>query len=46
MIILGERELKENLISVRKRGMEDLGSMTCEDFYHHIKEEIKKEKEV
>ena len=46
MIIIGERELKENLISVRKRGKEDLGSMTCEDFYHHIKEQINKEQEV
>ena len=37
MIILGERELKENLISVRKRGKEDLGSMSCVDFNNLIK---------
>ena len=46
MIIIGEKELKEDYISVRKRGKEDLGSMTCEKFYNHIKEEMNKEIEV
>ena len=34
------------LIKPRKRGKEDLGSMTCEKFYNHIKEEMNKEIEV
>ncbi len=46
MIIIGEKELKEKCISVRKRGKEDLGSMTYDDFHNHISQEIKKELEV
>ncbi len=46
MIIIGEKELKEKRVSVRKRGKEDLGSMTYDDFYNHISQEIKKELEV
>ena len=46
MVIIGEKELKEECISVRKRGKEDLGSMTCEKFYNHIREEINIELEV
>ncbi len=46
MIIIGEKELKENCVSVRRRGKEDLGIMSCENFYNHINEEIKKELEV
>jgi threonyl-tRNA synthetase len=46
MIIVGEKELKEECISVRKRGKEDLGSMTCAKFYNLIKKEMNKEIEV
>ena len=46
MIIIGEKELKEECISVRKRGKEDLGSMSCEKFCDHINEEINIELEV
>ena len=46
MVIIGEKELKEECISVRKRGKEDLGSMTCEKFHNHIREEINIELEV
>ena len=46
MVIIGEKELKEKSISVRKRGKEDLGSMSCEDFNNLITKEINKEQEV
>ena len=46
MVIIGEKELKEKSISVRKRGKEDLGSMSCEDFNNFITKEINKEQEV
>ncbi len=46
MVIVGEKELKEECISVRKRGKEDLGSMSCEKFYNHISKEINIELEV
>ena len=46
MVIIGEKELQEKNISVRKRGKEDLGSMSCEDFNNLIKKEINKEQEV
>jgi len=42
MVIIGEKELKEKSISVRKRGKEDLGSMSCEDFNNFITKEISK----
>lgn len=40
MIIVGEQEEAENMISVRKHGGEDLGKMTVEAFSSHIKKEI------
>ena len=46
MVIIGEKELQEKNISVRKRGKEDLGSMSCVDFNNLIKKEINKEQEV
>ena len=46
MVIIGEKELQEKSISVRKRGKEDLGSMSCVDFNNLIKKEIIKEQEV
>ena len=46
MVIIGEKELQEKSISVRKRGKEDLGSMSCVDFNNLIKKEINKEQEV
>ena len=46
MVIIGEKELQEKNISVRKRGKEDLGSMSCDDFNNLIKKEINKEQEV
>ncbi len=46
MVIIGEKEMQDKSISVRKRGKEDLGSMSCEDFNNLIKKEINKEQEV
>jgi threonyl-tRNA synthetase len=40
MLIVGEKEVAENKVSVRKHGMEDLGSMSVDDFVLRIKEEI------
>jgi threonine--tRNA ligase len=42
MLIVGENEEKEATISVRKRGGEDLGSMTVEAFAKLINEEVAK----
>ncbi|MCB0474287.1 MAG: threonine--tRNA ligase, partial [Flavobacteriaceae bacterium] len=40
MIIIGENEENENMISVRKHGGQDLGKMSVADFASHIKGEI------
>ena len=45
-MVIGEKELQEKSISVRKRGKEDLGSMSCVDFNNLIKKEINIEQEV
>lgn len=42
MIIIGEQEEKENKITVRKHGGEDLGMISIEKFSEIIKEEINK----
>lgn len=42
MIIIGENEEKENKITVRKHGGEDLGMITVESFTEIIKTEISK----
>jgi threonyl-tRNA synthetase len=42
MIILGEKEEKEGLVSVRKHGHGDLGTFTVEEFISLIEEEISK----
>jgi len=41
MIIVGEKESNENLVSVRKRKEGDLGQMSLEEFINKIVEEIK-----
>lgn len=40
MLIVGEKEEAEGMVSVRKHGEGDLGSMTIEDFTQKIKKEI------
>ncbi|WP_024771191.1 threonine--tRNA ligase [Aquimarina macrocephali] len=42
IIILGEQEERDNTISVRKHGGEDLGAISIEEFSKIIKEEIKR----
>jgi threonyl-tRNA synthetase len=40
MLIVGEKEAAEGMVSVRKHGDGDLGSMTIEEFTQKIKKEI------
>jgi threonyl-tRNA synthetase len=42
MLIIGDREMKNNNISVRKRGEEDLGTMSWDNFVAKLKKEIEK----
>ena len=42
MLIVGENEEKEGTVSVRKRGGEDLGSMSVEAFAKLINDEVAK----
>ena len=39
MVIIGDKEAEQNLISVRHRN-DNLGTMTFDEFYHKIREEI------
>ncbi len=41
LIVLGEKEAETNLLSVRKQGVGDLGSMNIDDFADLINREIK-----
>ena len=43
MLIVGEKEVAEGKVSVRKQGKQDLGAMTIEKFEAYIQDEIKKE---
>jgi threonyl-tRNA synthetase len=40
MLIIGDREVKEEKVAVRKRGEKNLGQMTLDDFGKKIKKEI------
>lgn len=40
MLIVGEKEEAEGMVSVRKHGEGDLGSMSIEEFTQKIKKEI------
>ncbi|WP_304068760.1 threonine--tRNA ligase [Pedobacter glucosidilyticus] len=40
MLIIGEKEMQEGMISVRKHGEGDKGSMTLEEFQNHLQQEI------
>ena len=40
MIVVGEKEMTENLISVRRQGKGDLGAQTPEEFENKVLEEI------
>ena len=41
MLVIGEREMNENKISVRRQGKGDLGSKAVDEFINEIKKEIK-----
>jgi threonyl-tRNA synthetase len=43
MLIVGEKEMEERMVSVRKHGGQDEGKKSPEDFCRHIKEEIDKQ---
>lgn len=43
MLIVGEKEVAEGKVSVRKQGKQDLGTMTIEEFETYIQNEINKE---
>ncbi|MFI5219338.1 MAG: threonine--tRNA ligase [Bacteroidia bacterium] len=45
MLIVGEKEEKENAVSVRKHGEGDKGSLNINEFINTIKDEIKKQVE-
>ena len=40
MLIVGEKEIESDSLSVRKQGEGDKGSMSTEDFANHIKQEV------
>ncbi len=40
MLIVGEKEMSDNLVSVRKQGKGDLGSVSLEEFTNQTKSEI------
>ncbi len=43
MLIVGEKEIENNTVSVRKHGGEDLGTMRVEEFAGYVKKEIENE---
>ncbi len=46
MLIVGEKEMNENAVSVRKHGQGDLGSMPVEDFIAMIDKQVKEEQNI
>ena len=44
LLVVGDRELKENTISVRARGGKDLGSMSVKEFSSMLSKDIKSKK--
>lgn len=45
MIILGDKEIESNTISVRRQGQGDIGSMTVAEFVQHFLQESEKDAE-
>lgn len=46
MLIVGEKEMNENAVSVRKHGQGDLGTMSVEDFIVMIEKQVKEEQNI
>ena len=40
MLVIGEKEVAENLVSLRKQGKGDLGKRTIEEFIRDARQEI------
>jgi threonyl-tRNA synthetase len=40
LIVIGDRELEEETVTVRSRSGEDLGSMSLESFIEHLREDV------
>ena len=43
LLVVGEKEMEDNSVSVRRQGKGDMGKMTVEGFVTHIENEIKQE---
>jgi threonyl-tRNA synthetase len=41
MLVVGKKEAEEKTVSVRKRGNQDLGTVSVEQFVEHAQREIK-----
>ncbi|HAQ70050.1 MAG TPA: threonine--tRNA ligase [Flavobacteriales bacterium] len=46
MLVIGEKELEEGNVSVRKQGEGDQGIMSIEEFAHYVSNEVKNQLEV
>ncbi len=46
MLIVGEKEMNENAVSVRKHGQGDLGSMSVDEFIAMIEKQVKDEQNI
>jgi threonyl-tRNA synthetase len=46
MLIVGEKEMNETSVSVRKHGQGDLGSMSVEEFIAMIEQQVKDEQNI
>ena len=46
MLVIGEKELEEGNVSVRKQGEGDQGVMSIEEFAHYVSSEVKNQLEV
>jgi threonyl-tRNA synthetase len=40
LLVVGDKEVESGTVAVRKRGGEDLGSMTFEDFFNHLSQDV------
>ena len=46
MLIVGEKEMNETSVSVRKHGQGDLGSMSADEFIAMIEKQVKDEQNI
>ncbi len=43
LLVVGEKEMETNTISVRRQGQGDMGTMTIDKFINHVQSEVNKE---